>query len=73
MVYILASRLPVAFHFNKSCSVLQSPTCCNRNAYQVVNESKDKVNPDPLDGLFREVNAANYIQQIVLQRRQEML
>lgn len=48
----------------------QSLTGSNRNANQVVDKSKDKVDPDPLDSLFREVNAGHHIQEVILQTRQ---
>ena len=36
------------------------------NANQVVDESKHKVNPDSLDRLLREINAAHNIQEVIL-------
>lgn len=42
------------------------PTSSYGNANQVVDESKYKVDSDPLHGLFREINASNHIQEVIL-------
>lgn len=49
----------------------KEPTSSNRNSNQVVDKSEDKVDPDPLDGLFREVNTADHIQQVILKTREQ--
>lgn len=47
----------------------QSNTGSNGNADQVIDKRKYKVDPDPLDRLFREINAAHHIQEVILQIR----
>lgn len=48
----------------------QPPTSSNWNANQIVDKSKDKVDPDPFHCLFGEVDAGDDIQEVVLQMRQ---
>lgn len=49
-------------------SLRRPPTGCNRDADQVVDESEDEVDPDPFHGLFREVDTAHHVQEVVLQQ-----
>lgn len=46
--------------------LLRSLTSSNRYSNHVVDKCKNKINPDPLDSLFRQVNAAYNVQQVVL-------
>lgn len=51
-------------------AMFQRPlTSSNWDADQIVDESEDKVDPDPFHRLFGEVDAGDDIQEIVLQRR----
>lgn len=52
----------------KGCkwTVSHSPTSSDGNANQVVDESKHKVDSDPPHCLFREIDAANHIQEVIL-------
>lgn len=43
------------------------PTSSDRNANQIVDQSKDEVDPDPLDCLLGEVDTADNVQQVILQ------
>lgn len=56
----------VVFHPWEYLIVSHRPTSSYGNANQVVDESKYKVDSDPLHGLFREINASNHIQEVIL-------
>ena len=47
-------------------SVLLPPTCSDGNANQVVYESKDEVDSDPLDRFLGQIDTGDHIQQIIL-------
>lgn len=47
-------------------TVSHPPTSSDGNANQIVDESKHKVDSDPPHRLFREIDAANHIQEVIL-------
>lgn len=67
MIYqFIPLEICVIFHPWEYLIVSHRPTSSYGNAKQVVNESKYKVDSDPLYGLFREINASNHIQEVIL-------
>lgn len=59
----------VIFHPWEYLMVSHRPTSSYGNANQVVDESKHKVDSDSLHGLFREIDASNHIQEVILEKK----
>lgn len=67
MIYqFIPLKICVNFHSREYLVVSHRPTSSYGNANQVVDKSKYKVDSDPLHGLFREINASNHIQEVIL-------
>lgn len=59
-------EMSVIFRPREYGIVSQRPTGSYGNADQVVDERKHEVDSDPLHRLFREVDASNHIQKVIL-------